>query len=103
MKKIFMMLLILFIIYIGIQLGFRFFGSGHEYEYIINNGDKEILMNGKSVFPEPTKGFFIPLDGPYEYYIFINKDENVYSEDYFSPIGGGIYELVENVDIEIIE
>ena len=66
-------------------------------------GDKEILMNGKSVFPEPTKGFFIPLDGPYEYYIFINKDENVYSEDYFSPIGGGIYELVENVDIEIIE
>lgn len=66
-------------------------------------GDKEILMNGKNVFPEPTKGFFIPMNGLYEYYIFINKDENVYSEDYFSPIGGGLYELAKNADIEIIE
>lgn len=71
MKKIFMMLLILFIIYIGIQLGFRFFGSGHEYEYVINNGDKEFIIN--EIFTNNTK------DETDSYYFEIKVDDTVFT------------------------
>jgi len=71
MKKIFMMLLILFIMYIGIQLGFRFFGSGHEHEYTVNNGDYSI--NIKEIFTNNTAG---ESDS---YYFEINIDNTVFS------------------------
>lgn len=49
MKKIFTMLVVLFIIYIGIQLGFRFFGKGHDYEYVITNQEKSFLIKEKFI------------------------------------------------------
>lgn len=71
MKKIFMMLSVLFIIYISIQLGFRFFGSGHEYEYIVNNGDKEFIIN--EIFTNNTKN---EVDS---YYFEIKVDNNLFT------------------------
>lgn len=51
-----MMLLVLFAIYIGIQLGFRFFGKGHEYEYNVITGDNHFSV--KETFTNNTKNEF---------------------------------------------
>lgn len=71
MKKLFMMLLILFIIYIGIQLGFRFFGSGHEYEYILTSGENSFQVKEK--FINNTKG---EIDS---YYFEISVNDTLFS------------------------
>lgn len=49
MKKIFVGIIILLIVYIGIQLVFHFFGTGHKYEYCVNNGEKEFLIKEQLV------------------------------------------------------
>lgn len=53
MKKLFMMLIIMFIIYFGIQIVFRFFGNGHEYEYSLSNGEFDFQIKEK--FTNNTK------------------------------------------------
>lgn len=90
MKKIFGMLLILVLIYFGIQVAFRFFGNGHEYEYQITTND--ISFNVKEKFINSTKNelnsyyFEITNDGVTFYYQtlsdFGKKDhiiKNIYS------------------------
>lgn len=44
MKKIFMMLLVLFLIYLGIQIGYGFFGSGHNEEYTVYTDNKKFVV-----------------------------------------------------------
>lgn len=56
MKKIFTILVVLLIIYIGIQLGFHFFNKGHECEYVISNGEND--FNIKETFINNTKNEF---------------------------------------------
>lgn len=90
MKKIFGMLLILVFIYLGIQLGFRFFGNGHEYEYQVVTND--INFNVKEKFTNNTKNEldsynFEISNGGYVFYYqtlsnFNKKDhiiKNIYS------------------------
>lgn len=48
MKKLLKLLVFLFVMYIFIQLGFRFFSKGHNIEYKIDNG-KEFLIKEKKV------------------------------------------------------
>lgn len=84
MKKIFMMLLVMFIIYIGIQLGFRFFGSGHEYEYFLSHEEFDVHI--KERFVNNTKGetdsyyFDITIDDTtfsYQTYESFNKADHI--------------------------
>ena len=65
MKKIFGMLLILVLLYLVIQVTFRFFGNGHEYKYQITTND--INFNIKEKFINNTKN---ELDS---YYFEINN------------------------------
>lgn len=44
MKKIFMMLLVLFLIYLGMQVGYSFFGTGHTEEYLVTTNDKNFVV-----------------------------------------------------------
>ena len=44
MKKIFMILVILFMLYFGIQIGYSFFGSGHQTEYSVKTEEKNFLV-----------------------------------------------------------
>ena len=44
MKKIFMMLLVLFLIYLGMQVGYSFFGTGHMEEYLVTTNDKNFVV-----------------------------------------------------------
>ena len=44
MKKIFMMLLVLFLIYLGVQVGYSFFGTGHNEEYLVTTNDKKFVI-----------------------------------------------------------
>ena len=47
MKKIFNMLIALFIIYIGIQIAFAFFSKGYEYEYEVFTNDTDYKVKEK--------------------------------------------------------
>ena len=62
MKKIFMLLVILFLIYLGIQVGYGFFGSGHSEEYLVTTNDKKFVI--KEIFSnkkEDTKSYFFEI------------------------------------------
>lgn len=71
MKKIFMMLIIMFIIYLGIQFGFRFFGNGHEYEYLLSTETIDFRIREK--FINNTKN---ETDS---YYFHITVNDTVFS------------------------
>lgn len=92
MKKIFIMLLVLFLFYIGIQLGFNFFSKGHEYEYDITTNNVKYSIKEqfvKNVDAEIDSYFFeINSNGNIFYYQtltdFGNKSriiKNIYSFD----------------------
>lgn len=70
MKKIFGLLITLFIFYFILQICFRYFGKGHIYEYKIKN-EKE--FNIKEVFTQNTKN---EVDN---YYIEIEVENNIFN------------------------
>lgn len=70
MKKIFGMLLVLVLIYLGVQVAFRFFGNGHEYEYQVTTN--EISFNIKEKFINNTKNEIN------SYYFEINHSGNTF-------------------------
>lgn len=88
MKKIFMMLLILFIIYIGIQLGFAFFGTGHIYQYKVLNEEHNI--NVKEQFINNTKG------ENNSYYLEIDVDSNLFTYQTYKSFNNKSH-IVRNV------
>lgn len=62
MKKIFMLLVILFLIYLGIQVGYGFFGSGHSEEYLVTTSDKKFVV--KEIFSnkkEDNRSYFFEI------------------------------------------
>ena len=62
MKKIFMMLTILFLIYLGIQVGYSFFGGGHSEEYTVSTNDKKFVI--KEIFSnknDDVKSYFFEI------------------------------------------
>ena len=77
MKKIFTMLIALFILYIGIQVAFAFFSKGHEYEYKIFTKDIEYKVKEKMV--RKTVG---EIDN---YYFEIEYDDDVF---YYQTLNG---------------
>ena len=68
MKKIFKMLIVLFIMYIGVQVAFNFFSKGYEYEYEVTTNDIEYKIKEKTV-----KNIDSELDS---YYFEIQLGEN---------------------------
>ena len=89
MKKIFGMLLVLVIIYLGIQICFRYFGTGHEYQYQVTTND--IKFNVKEKFVNNTKNelnsyyFEISNDGVNFYYQTLydfNKKDHIIEDIY---------------------
>lgn len=68
MKKILGMLIILFAIYLGVQVVFNIFGKGYEYEYVVTTGD--IDYNVKEIRTRNTDG---EVDN---YYFEIRYDNN---------------------------
>jgi hypothetical protein len=59
MKKLFAMLIVLFILYLGIQSAFSFFSKENEDEYEIKNGDIEFYVKEFSNFKENNYYFEI--------------------------------------------
>lgn len=62
MKKIFMMLIVLFLIYLGVQVGFSLFGAGHNEEYLVTTNDKKFVV--KEIFSnkkKDTKSYFFEI------------------------------------------
>ena len=62
MKKIFMMLIVLFLIYLGVQVGFSFFGTGHNEDYLVTTNDKKFVV--KEIFSnkkKDTKSYFFEI------------------------------------------
>ncbi|MGE5455969.1 MAG: hypothetical protein ACM3O4_02580 [Ignavibacteriales bacterium] len=49
MKKLFLLLVFLFLVYFAIQFAFNYFGNGHEISYDLKDGDTTILVNEKYV------------------------------------------------------
>lgn len=45
MKNTFIFIITLLLIYLALIYGYRFYGKGHNYEYTINNDDKELIVN----------------------------------------------------------
>lgn len=53
-------LVVLFLIYFGIQIGYSFFGSGHRLEYIVTTDDKSFTIN--EIFSnEKDDGYFFEI------------------------------------------
>lgn len=77
MKKIFTMLTALFILYIGIQIGFTFFSKGHEYEYKIFTNNIEYKVKEKMI--RKTAG---EIDN---YYFEIENNDEVF---YYQTLDG---------------
>ena len=88
MKKILSMLIVLALIYIGIQLGFRFFGKGHLYEYqvVTNNNTFEV----KEKFITNTKG------EEDNYYFEINNNGTSFSYQTFASFGKADH-IIKNI------
>lgn len=89
MKKIFMMLFIMFIIYLGIQLGFRFFGNGHEYEYLLSTETVDFRIREK--FINNTKN---ETDS---YYFDIAVDDTIFSFQTYESFDKASYIIKEIV------
>lgn len=89
MKKIFGMLLVLIFIYFGIQICFRFFGNGHEYQYqVVTNNTN---FNVKEKYVNNTKNelnsyyFEISNNGTIFYYqtlIEFGKKDHIIKDIY---------------------
>lgn len=47
MKKVFIFIGLLFILYMGLIFWYRFYGEGHNYEYIITTDENEFIINEK--------------------------------------------------------
>ena len=69
MKKIFMILVILFMLYFGIQIGYSFFGSGHQAEYSVKTEEKNFLV--KETFSNKKNDIK-------SYYFEINYDNDIF-------------------------
>lgn len=70
MKKVFLLLLVLFLFYFGFQIVFRYFDKGHIYEYVIKD-DKKFEI--KEVLTQNT------LNEVDNYYIEIKVDNDVFN------------------------
>ena len=70
MKKILGMLLVFVLLYLGIQVAFRFFGNGHEYQYQVVTNDTQ--FNIKEKFVNNTK------DELNSYYFEINYNGTIF-------------------------
>jgi len=69
-------------------------------------GDKEVIMNGKSVFPEKVKGFLIPISDLYaKGYIYTCEDEGFYSKRYYlkNESKGEFDKAVDKAETELVE
>src|SRR5574344_1464175 len=71
MKKLFMMLVFLFIVYFGIQIGFRFTGKGHNSEYK--------LVDGNNIFYVTEKYNKKDENNPENYYLQIKINNTTFS------------------------
>lgn len=70
MKKIFMLLIVLFILYFGFQVAFRYLDKGHTYEYTLN-GDNKFEI--KEVLTQNTK------NERNNYYFEIEVEDEIFS------------------------
>lgn len=71
MKRLFGMLLILVLIYVSIQLGFKYFGTGHLVEYTIKNDAVTVSVTEKYVTNTKNERD--------NYYIQMNTGDEVFS------------------------
>lgn len=67
MRRLIFMLVILFMVYFGIQFGFKYFGNGHDIQYEIISGDIEFQV---------SENFKMRYENEQDnYYFQINKDD----------------------------
>ena len=62
MKRLFFMLVILFVLYLGIQYVFYFFSSGEEISYKITKDDKDFYIKEISNFKNNSYLYEIKLN-----------------------------------------
>lgn len=61
MKKLFMMLVVLFIIYLGIQFLFTYFSHGHDDYYELQDGNVIFSINEKSTFKQNIHNYLYKI------------------------------------------
>lgn len=62
MKKIFMMLVILFVIYLGIQVGYSFFGKGHNITYSVTTEEKTFTVKEEYKNDKDNRSYFFEIN-----------------------------------------
>lgn len=77
MKKLFFMLITLFVIYLGIQFGFNFFRKGDNNTYIIEEGNMSFEILESSNFTDKNNNYTYTINAEDSTFKFqINKDFN---------------------------
>jgi len=71
MKKLFYMLVILFLLYLGIQFCFTLFSKGNENEYVITDGNRDFNVYENSYFigNKNTYSFVLKADNTFNFQI----------------------------------
>ncbi|MDD3392867.1 MAG: hypothetical protein PHE54_04935 [Bacilli bacterium] len=80
MKKLFYLLVILYAFYLSIQLGFRYFGSGHQNNYYIESSDVSWLVNETYVSNQ--------ADEHDNYYLIFSKDNVTFNFQTYYDFNG---------------
>lgn len=81
MKKLFYMLIILFMLYLGIQFAFNFFSKGSDNTYIIEDGNMGFEVIEKSYFVDKSNNYTYNIKAKDNTFSFqINKDFNKSSQ-----------------------
>ena len=77
MKKLFIMLILLFIFYLGIQFMFSYFSKGNDNEYVINTEDMEFIVKETSNFKDKNNNYYFEITEDNVSFKFqINNDFN---------------------------
>lgn len=86
MRKLFFMLVVLFILYLGIQFAFYWFSEGQEYEYKIDKGDNVFQIKETSNFENDSYLYEVVInDKNFSFQIFndYNKGYKVLNDIYY--------------------
>ena len=86
MRKLFFMLVVLFILYLGIQFAFYWFSEGQEYEYKIDKGDNVFQIKETSNFENDSYLYeVVIIDKNFSFQIFnyYNKGYKVLNDIYY--------------------
>lgn len=61
MKKIMILISILIVIYIALIIGYRFYGPGHNYQYVLNTGQNEFQIDETFINDKTNSNYYFQI------------------------------------------